>query len=51
MKKLLLLCCMLVAGSLFADIGIFPEQKINSMAGFEKWQCGKDAITAVQSRG
>ena len=33
-----------------ADIGIFPEKMVYPMAGFDKWQCGKDAITAVQTR-
>ena len=34
-----------------AEIGIFPEKLIYPMAGFDKWQCGKEAITTVQTRG
>ena len=51
MKKLLftLSCAALLAGA--AEIGIFPEQMVYSMAGFEKWLCGKDAITMTQTRG
>ena len=51
MKKLLLLLCCAVCAAAFADITVFPGSKINSMAGFQTWQCGADAITAVQSRG
>ncbi len=51
MKKLLFFLCSCIAVSAFADITIFPGSKINSMAGFQSWQCGADAITAVQSRG
>ena len=50
MKKLLLLLCCAICAGAFADITVFPGSKINSMAGFQSWQCGADAITAVQSR-
>jgi hypothetical protein len=50
-KKFLLLLCCCFSVSVFADITVFPGSKINSMAGFQTWQCGADAITAVQSRG
>lgn len=51
MKKFLFIlsCAALCASA--ADIGIFPEKMIYPMAGFDKWQCGKDAITTVQTRG
>ena len=51
MKKLLSLicCCAIAAGA--ENIPIYPERMVYGMAGFEKWQCGKDAITAVQTRG
>ena len=45
----LVFCMALLANG--ADIGIFPEKMIYPMAGFDKWQCGKDAITTVQTRG
>lgn len=50
MKKLFLLLFCCAAGSVFANIGIFPEMMLKPMAGFDKWLCGKDAITTVQTR-
>ena len=51
MKKFLfILSCMALLAS-GAEIGVFPEKMLYPMAGFEKWQCGKDAITTVQTRG
>jgi|GEM_PF-5623210 len=34
-----------------ADLSLFPEKMIHPMVGFGKWQCGKDAITAEQTKG
>ncbi len=51
MKKFLLFLCCCFSVSVLADITVFPGSKINSMAGFQTWQCGADAITAIQSRG
>ena len=49
-RGLFLLCCMALLAN-GAEIGIFPEKMVYPMAGFDKWLCGKDAITAMQTRG
>ncbi|MBQ9338147.1 MAG: beta-galactosidase [Lentisphaeria bacterium] len=50
MKKIWL--CMFAAafGLTAADLSLFPEKMIQPMVGFDKWQCGKDAITAEQTK-
>ena len=51
MKKFFFLL-VFAASALFAvEIGFFPEKMIYPMVGFAKWQCGKHAITAEQTRG
>ncbi|MBO5923759.1 MAG: hypothetical protein J6Q81_04520, partial [Lentisphaeria bacterium] len=51
MKKFLFILSCTTLSLCAAEIGIFPEKLIYPMAGFDKWQCGKDAITTVQTRG
>ena len=50
MKKFLFLSVFAVLTAAAADLSVFPEKMIHPMTGFERWQCGKDAITMLQNK-
>ena len=50
MKKSLILALFAALSAIAADYPVFPEKMVHTMAGFERWQCGRDAITMRQTR-